>query len=138
MDVLGRSCRAWRIRGGGSAGKAAGRFGCTRRQIRASDCRDYGQPGSGRPLEAFGGAAGRHWAVVHAQGHLNVHVHPVAERHGLTEIGIPRYLVADDQLVCAQPRMAEVHSRDELVDLANAPQEVSGSSLAARSGWIRQ
>ncbi len=91
--------------------------------------------GRSKRLEARRAGIG---AVVHAQGHLNVHVHPVAERHGLTEIGIPRYLVADDQLVCAQPRMAEVHSRDELVDLANAPQEVSGSSLAARSGWIRQ
>ncbi len=58
--------------------------------------------------------------VVHAQGHLNVEVHPVAERHRPTEIRISRHLVAYDQLVGTQPCMAEVGSCYELVDLADA------------------
>ena len=52
------------------------------------------------------------WAVVDAQGHLNIQVHPVAQERRLPYMRIARHAVADDQLVRPQPCVVEIRTDD--------------------------
>ena len=76
----------------------------------------------------------------HLERHLDIQVHPVAERRGLTAAGGSGCSVAYqyDIRIAAQPHVAKLNVGDKLVDLADAAQEVSRGSLAARSGSVDQ